>query len=451
MNYGTINGTYNGDILLLAGGSITNGSSGDRVALIQYGIAVRGDAGTIVNYGTISDSDRTGIYLHAGGNVTNHLTGWIDGSWNGIIITGYSGATIANAGTILGGGNGDGVYLRAGGVATNQKTGVIAGGTGVAAIYTSAIVANGGSISGTAGNGVYLGAGGAVTNAASAHISGAKNGVSLRGLGSVSNAGTIIATVGVFLAAGGYVTNSDHGLIKGSADGVLVSGGNVTVTNAATLSGSTYSLQFKGGGTDTLIVDPGAVFVGKVSGASATSALVLASAAGAGTLTGLGTQFTGFKTVTENAGAKWIFAGTNSLASTTVLAVNGVLTYTGKLTVASSIIGTGSVSISSSSVLSVGGRLGAAGLKFLSGGHETAILGAPTAVSAMISGFRLTSDTIDVVGFVATTHSFAGHSHTLTVDAKGGSVAHLTFAASYTTEDFHFATDHHGGTNITFV
>jgi hypothetical protein len=87
-------------------------------------------------------------------------------------------------------------------------------------------------------------------------------------------------------------------------------------------------------------------------------------------------------------------------------------------------------------------------LNFLAGGSETAVFGVPTSVSSTIAGFGMT-DTIDLAGFVATKLAFAAH--TLTVDGKGGSVAHLNFAGSYVTKDFAFATDHHGGTNITFV
>ncbi len=265
MNYGTIGSESAEAILLGAGGSIVNGSGSDTTALIGYGFYIFGSAGTVTNSGSINSGRQGGIHLDAGGKVTNFVTGRIDG----IVVTGLY-ATIANAGTITYS-YGDGVDLAAGGVVANQQTGVIAGATGVGATTVSAIIANSGSISGSSGNGIYLGAGGLVTNAVGARISGTKNGVSLRGFGTVSNAGTITATVGVFLAAGGYVTNSAHGLIKGSAVGVLVSGGNVTVTKAATISGANYSVEFKGSGSDTLIVDPGAVFLGLVNGTSATS------------------------------------------------------------------------------------------------------------------------------------------------------------------------------------
>jgi hypothetical protein len=432
--------------------------------------------------------------------------------------------------------DGDGIYVSASSsaIVSNASTGRISGyGDGVFIRGVAATVTNSGAITGTFGSGVHLGGGGTVTNAAGAAITGAIDGITLAASGSVSNAGSINGATGVLFAAGGALTNKAGAAITGSTDGVLVAGGNVTVTNAGTISGPTYAVRFTGGGNDTLIIDPGAVFSGKVNGTSAASALVLASAASVGVIAGLGTSFAGFKTVTEAAGAKWTVTGTNSLAGTTSLTVNGALTDTGSLTVAGpatvkgalatsgtgtvrlehgpsllkgsvlqtaskgsieigtaggaatgvvtvdkgsslsgagtiknsvvdkggidatgggltitgSLTGTGAASISSHSVLTVDGKAAVAGIKFLSGGHEIAVFATPTAVSSTLSGFAA-SDTIELAGFTATKLSFAGH--TLTVDGKGGSVAHLNFAASYVTKDFSFITNTHG-TNITFV
>jgi len=519
-NYGTMSGVF------LGSGGVTNGSATTDTTALIGGVTIVG-AGTVANYGTISGY--SGVFIRGAGSVANY--GTISGRYSGVYIIGAG--SVANAGRIIGT-SFDGVSLNAGGVVTNAAGGVIVGATGVGATGVAATIVNSGSISGSAGNGIYLAAGGLVTNAGGARISGTKNGVSLKGGGSVANAGTITATVGVFLAAAGDVTNYGHGLISGSADGVLVNASNVTVTNAATISGANYSVQFKGFGTDTLIVDPSAVFLGIVNGASATSTLVLASAASAGKISGLGTEFAEFQAVTEAVGANWIVAGTNSLATTTALTVNGALTDAGsfvtagaatvkgtlatrgtgtvqlghgltlqsrsvlltastgsieigtaggvakgvvtidkgsvlsgagtiktsvvdmggiqasggRLSVAGSLIGTGAVSISSHSVLAVGGKMAAAGLNFLSGGQETAVFSTPTAVGSTLAGFAA-SDTIDLVGFVKATARFVGH--TLTIHSTSGSVAHLNFAASYVTKDFAFATDHHGGTNITFV
>ncbi len=494
-------------------GQVGGGNGGTGVSL---------DAGTLMSSGTISGGS-------GGGSGAGHPDG-ADGI--GVLVAGGN-ATVTNTGRISGL-TSDGVSLAGSGALTNGAGGVVTGGTGVGATGVAATIVNRGSITGS-GNGIYLGAGGNVRNLAGAHITGTqKNGMSLKGAGSVSNSGTISGSVGVFLAAGGTVTNTRHGLIGGSSDGVLVSGGNVTVVNAGTISGPTYAIDFKGGGTDALIVDPGAVFSGTVNGSSATSALVLASAASVGRIAGLGTSFAGFKTVTEAARATWNIAGANSLATTTTLTVNGVLTDVGlltaagaatvagmlattgtgkvqlgggltlqsrsvllaagkgsieigtaggaaegvvtvdkgallsgagtikssvvdrggieasggRLTVTGGLIGTGAVSISSHSVLAVNGKMAGAGLTFLSGGSETAVFSAPTAVSSTLAGFAA-SDTIDLVGFVKATDTFANH--TLTIHSTGGNVAHLRFATSYARKDFAFGTDHHGGTNITFV
>jgi hypothetical protein len=363
-------------------------------------------------------------------------------------------------------------------------------------------------------------------------IDGSVDGIEGVGRTNVANSADIFGGFnGIHLFAGGAITNAAGAIISGNDIGVLISGGNATITDAGTISGGTYAVQFGGGGNHKLILDPGAVLTGKVAGGG-TGVLVLASAAGVGTISGLGSQFAGFKTVTENAGAKWSVTGVNSLAAATKLAVNGTLTDAGRLTaagpvtvkgvlqtsgtgtvqlrdgltlqsgatlataakgsievgtkggaakgvvtvdagatlvgagtiksaivdsgtivvsggtltLASSISGAGSVSISSHSVLSAAGQLGVSKLAFLAGGSETATLGVPTNVGATIAGF-IKSDTIDLVGFTATKLAFAGH--TLTVDGTGGSVAHLNFAGTYKLSQFAFSSDHHGGTNIT--
>ena len=58
------------------------------------------------------------------------------------------------------------------------------------------------------------------------------------------------------------------------------------MTNAGTISGGTYAIDFAGSGTNRLVVDPGAVFVGKVTGGSGTNTLELAS--GTGSISGSG-------------------------------------------------------------------------------------------------------------------------------------------------------------------
>ena len=482
--------------------------------------------------------DFDAIDFRAGGTLTNGRGGLVSGGSQGVVISGTG--VVTNAGSI--GGGFDGVRFYSDGTLTNAATGIISGEDGVSGDKGSTVT-NSGAIIGTF-LGVYVSAG-VISNRAGATITGGVYGVAVSNGGTIINAGTVVVTgtsgstyssAAAATYRGGTLTNLAGGAIEGGRYGFVALGsGNVTITDAGTISGSQYAVKFDGTGSGTLILDPGAVLVGKVGhGTSATASLVLASAASTGTITGLGTQFLGFKTVTENTGAKWVATGANSLGGTTALTIDGTFTDTGSLvasgkvtvggtlstsgtgtvqlsngvtllkksvltaastgsieigaiggvakgvvtvdagatlvgagtirntvvdkgsidakggtlTLTGSISGTGAVSITSNAVLSIGGSAGVTGLTFLAGGHETASFGAPTLVSATFSGFAAT-DTIDLLGFTASKLAFAGH--TLTVHGSGGSVAHLNFAGTYKTAQFAFGTDHHGGTNITFV
>ena len=63
-----------------------------------------------------------------------------------------------------------------------------------------------------------------------------------------------------------------------------------------TVSGGTssFAVQFAGSFTDRLIDDPGAVFVGRVAGGIGSDTLELAAGQASGTISSVGSQFTGF-------------------------------------------------------------------------------------------------------------------------------------------------------------
>ena len=215
-----------------------------------------------------------------------------------------------------------------------------------------------------------------------------------------------------------------------TVNGALTDAGSLVAAGAATVAGTlattgTGKVQLGGG----LTLQSRSVLL-----AAGTGSIEIGTAGGAAK-----------GVVTVDKGALLTGAGT---IKSSVVDRGGIEASGGRLTVAGSLIGTGAVSISSHSVLAVNGKMAAAGLTFLSGGSETAVFSTPTAVSSTLAGFAV-SDTIDLVGFVKATDTFVGH--TLTIHGAGGSVAHLHFAGSYATKDFAFATDHHGGTNITFV
>src|ERR1019366_1177601 len=201
---------------------------------------------------------------------------------------------------------------------------------GTRANGAAATVANSGIIRGTStvnGGGVGLYAGGTVIN--SGTIIGAGHyGVYVNGgLGTVSNSGSIVGVLdGVGLTDGGMVANT--GSIGGTGDfGVYISGGAGTVTNAGTIGGGVDAVQFVGAFADRLIIDPGAVFIGKVAGGSGGNTLELAAgtAGATGTLSGFATGFTGFGTITVDGGARWQLDSTDTIGSSVALTDAGTL------------------------------------------------------------------------------------------------------------------------------
>jgi fibronectin-binding autotransporter adhesin len=234
----------------------------------------------------------------------------------------------------------------AGGVETNGGT-AIYGGSSQAWTITNAGIVSGGLAAGSLG--IDLRAGGTIGN--TGRISGYQYAIRIRGSsGTVTNAGSITGeTDAVVLFAGGSVSNAAAGVIVGTFNaGVYVSGGAATVTNAGTISGSAFgdAVQIVGGFTDQVIVDPGAVFSGKVDGgntigATAVSTLELAAGSSTGTLNGLGTQFIDFAAISVAADAAWTLTGTvesgvsltndGTLLSTITLGSGGLLNNHGTI------------------------------------------------------------------------------------------------------------------------
>ena len=138
-------------------------------------------------------------------------------------------ASVVNAGTIAAEG-GFAIALQDGGSVINQSGGVIGGldGYGVFANSGALTVVNAGRIAGTDGGGI-----------------------------------------GVQLGFGGAVTNQAGGTISATLLGIVGYNAGVTVVNAGTIKGGLYAVQLTDNVTDRLVVDPGAVFIGAVSGDNA--------------------------------------------------------------------------------------------------------------------------------------------------------------------------------------
>ena len=392
-----------------------------------------GGSGTSGGYGTGSAGGR-GVDLSSGGLLTN--TGLIagggggsgyetDGSGGQGVTLGGEGS-VANSGTIAGGGGAGGFHvggrgavgldLAAGGSVTNA--GLISGG----------IAGIGYDEGGFGGAGLNVGGDGHITN----------SGVILGGSGGAAYFNSGSGGDGVDLASG---TLTNTGTISGGAGGAGYSGSNGyggygvfldggVLINAGTISGGAAgngaypagdAVLF--GGAGTLVIDPGAVFHGVVAAdAGAADALVLAGASFAvasGTIAGLGTDYTGFSAVTENAGAHWTLDGVNTLAT------GETLTFAGSLTVAGSLSGGLAV--------------------FAPGHHETLAVGAQASVATTLSGFAA-GDTIDIAKAATSLTFIAG---TLTLYDGASAVETLSLAGNYAQAQFHLSADGHGGANIT--
>jgi hypothetical protein len=270
-NYGTITGLSNpgvrlgGGTVTIGSGTIINGSATDKTALIRNGayVGYGTSAGRIENFGSIISGPVT---LSPGSVVSFHAVDL----GTGVFINGSTSDTVALAENLT-------------------------GGTDVSVGKNSTII-NYGTLTGGTISAVYLGSG-QMTNAATGVILGGAAGVDAAGYGNVRavNAGLIEGAIGF--------------------QAVLQFKYNIDLTNAGTIAstlGSTGNAVIMGTGSNILAVDPGAVFIGTVTGGTGSDMLELASAATAGTLSGFGTQFKEFSTIAFDAGAVWTLAGTAS-------------------------------------------------------------------------------------------------------------------------------------------
>ena len=178
-------------------------------------------------------------------------------------------------------------------------------------------IQNDGTVSGdTIDSGIHLnGGGGAVTNAASGSISGGAYGVNITGAtGTVANYGSIGGgNTGVYVGQGTDAFVKNAGTISGGGlFGVYLAGTEATLANSGAITGS-YAAFLDADTANRLIVEVGAVFGGVVkANATAANTIELASSASAGTLSGLGSEYVGFQTVTIDSGASWDVAGSLS-------------------------------------------------------------------------------------------------------------------------------------------
>lgn len=371
-NSGSISGV-NGVLIdaTVSGTSVNTVVNSGNITGSNYGvgfIAASGDkaVGTLINSGTITGGS-VAVEFNGGKSIANRVILESGGVFNGIVqgdlSTGATNALELASGT---GGTITSAYLALNGTISG------AGGTtfeffNIVQIDSGASWANSGALT----NKGTLTDLGTLTN--SGTISG--NGTFIVNAGTLNNTGSISSKV--TLEAGGYLDNTSTGKIAVTGSGVNAiygTGGAVSIVNASTItasngngvylkSGGTVTnagtisaagtghdaVLFSGSGADRVIVDPGAKFTGNIIGGGGSNTLELASAAGTGTISGLGTKYQNFGTVMVDSGAKWTLAGANTVAAGGTLTNNGTLTNTGTLEIGAAASVSGTVAFSGAS------------------------------------------------------------------------------------------------------
>ncbi|APH54416.1 Hemagglutinin-related protein [Granulibacter bethesdensis] len=283
--------------------------------------------GTVINAGTFSGA----MTLAANSVMTNTATAVLSNAAlsSAIFGTGTS-AAIINNGTIQGGQSGTAlISLSASSTLTNIgqiiQTGSAA--TGLT-MGNGGTILNSGTISVAGGNNTGISmAAGTITNSSLIRVgSGQSTGISMSGAGSINNTGTISAvgalSQAIILGGGGTITNSGSILTQGTAR---------------------TAINF-GAGNSRLVIGSGSTIVGQVTAAGTGNVLELD---GAGTtLSGFGTQYTGFQTINVQ-GNGWVLADT--LTNTNIL-----MQATGTLTISQALAASNTITMAGTSSGGVG-------------------------------------------------------------------------------------------------
>ena len=469
----------------LNNGTLINGSAGAEGASVSGGVELSG-ASNMTNYGLIGGGANP-----VGNNIVNNegtLSGGVDAYTvysflsltntgvldGGINVGGFNDSqVITNAGTISGGMSLGFSPQYSFGTITN--TGLIFGGVGLSGF---GYVHNSGTIANDSGVGVYIYQSFAPTTNGTAVGSRAviTGTVGVYGADKLINFGTVIGTDGVAAENVGVVVVEPESVFTGE-----VIGGSGFVNTPIYLELASASITGTIGGIGagsftnfgTIVVGAGAGWT--MIGANTLTNGALVSLASAGALTVSGSLSAGPVLALSGSGTLGVAAtgivevgavGSAALGRITVdpgatLIGSGVLggaisdggmveAQGGILRLLGAVSGRGTVAIDTGATLIASGNLKPDAIRFVAGGTELLELNRPVSLASTISGFGVVGagDRIDLLNFVATASAFSGT--TLTLTGAGG-VATLRFAGSYALSSFHVTSDHHSGTNLTFV
>lgn len=242
--------------------------------------------GSVVTYTTFGSGAEVGEFENAPDVINTVQNFGVMLGAPGLYLRGQS--TVLNDGTIGGIGNINNAYVTLtgnpffNGVAIyGGQSNSITDGYSVD-IKSTPTITNNGLIesAATTGSGIFLFSG-VVTNETQGSIVGYNGAVIFKDLGTLINSGTING--GAFLDQAGTITNMASAVIESGHTGVGVYLDGGTLINAGSIVGTTDSVQFGISG-GTVIVDPGAVFVGSIAATSALDVIAFAAPASGGAI-----------------------------------------------------------------------------------------------------------------------------------------------------------------------
>ena len=497
VNAGTVQGAYG--IVLTDGGTVSN-ASGGTVTSAGYGVLALGtNTAALDNQGLINSKVGIGVDLFHGGSLNNAGAALITGAVSGVVLGASTLGTVTNAGSIFGDQRA-GVALYGGGSATNGATGTISGGYfGLRAAKTasSVSVVNFGSIfsvqSYTGSQpfdaaGVNLVGGGTVSNGLTGRIQSTWKGVEIGNTsasapGTVLNQGVIYASnsngstgAGVWINGPAMISNAASGTIAGGPFAIVVYNAT-TLVNYGRIAAVQYGTHtpfaldvVNPGFAESVVVAPGATFVGVVSGgnsigSSVVSRLEFRSGSQVGSLSGIGSHYVEFGYISIDSGASWQLTDSNTLGAGGTLANSGTLTLSNailgdagvlendgviaidpSLLQVTNLIGNGSLTLGASSTIDSQGTIAAGEtITFASTAAPLLQLEAPGSMAGSVVDFAQ-GDTIDLAGVDPLSVHYAGGMLSFFV---GGSEASFSLGLAAKASLLPPSSDGKGGTQIT--
>jgi hypothetical protein len=309
------------DIAIDGSASIVNGSATDTTAVIAGGIMfstssidANGAPKTLASTGVLTNFGTVGAVAMQAGQVVNGSNTDTNALVRGEVSF-NQGGLFANYGTLVDSATiGDEVRISNGGTLINGSA------SDSTALITAASLALG----------ISLGKTTSFTNYGTI-VGGTITGIYQQS-GVMVNDGTIIgnshsagSSAALLMGAYGNATVTNNGLVEGR---LAVSGFfpaykyNDTLINSGSIISTLGTAGFAvkmGSGTNLLVDESTGVFVGIVQGGTGVNVLELASAASAGTVSGFGSLFTEFSTVSIDTNARWVIDGSYSNFGTTTI------------------------------------------------------------------------------------------------------------------------------------